>query len=287
MMLLGGALSPLLWFEGNRNWFNEQLRRAGIGWFGSSPWMILAAVAVVSVASAIIMGDRHKRRLQPFRDAEVSLDVPHALFLRPYFTDTGVQLVNHSAWSAGLSLDAYPLNPEQFVGRVLEPYLDVREVGGSPSTIGNARIVVPYDEWQGAVKAAIHAASVIVVLPLMMPDHDTDTMRGEATIWELRYLAESGLLLQTIVLMPHVVWGARRRTREAWERTRVRVADFGLELPAYAEEGGALVFSDADGAWRMKQRFAPEVPARKRVAAGLIEALQWISERSGFSLMQR
>jgi hypothetical protein len=289
LMLIAGVLAPLLWSESNRLWFNQQVRSVGIGWFGGYAWLVPAGVALLCGIAAAILADRHKRRLQPLRDSEVSLEGPHALYLRPYFTDTGTPLLNpfYSAWSGGLSLEAYALNPEQFVGRVLEPYINVREVGGNPSTVANSRILIPYDAWQDAVKEAIHAAAVIVMMPLMLPDRNTGIMRGEATIWELQYIVESGLLDRTIVLMPHVPWGARKRTRGAWERTRNRVAEFGLELPAYREQGDVLVFSHADEAWRMEKLFSPALPARKQVAAGLVEALRWTSERCGFALLDR
>ncbi|MFL5384587.1 MAG: hypothetical protein ACJ8GN_18855 [Longimicrobiaceae bacterium] len=289
LLLIVTVLMPLAGSGFVLSWVSRQVQANGLGSPNQFESMLIVAVPTLAIGvGAVVAAFRHKRALQPLRDSEAALEGPYALFLRAYYSDYHSVFPNPflSASSGGVFRDSVVLGPEEFVARVLEPFIDVREVGGSPSTIGSARITTADEEWQPAVVKAIHGASVIVVLPLMKQDRKGAT-RGEAMIWELRYLVESGLMDRTIVLMPGVPWVVRWKMREAWERSRLRVAGFGLELPQYDGRGGIWAFVRSGQTWRPEKSFAPVASSQKRLAAGLVEALLWMSGRFEFPLLDR
>jgi hypothetical protein len=235
---------------------------------------------------------RHKRKLQWLRNKELLLPGPKALFLRPFFSDKGIKFLNpfYSGWStalSGVSIDLGFLGPEEFVGRVLEPFMNVVQVGGSPATIGNATLSISDEDWKPLVIEAVHSASIIVILPVLRQEKKTGRTSGESTIWELRYLVDSCRMMQTIVVMPSVSWYRRRTTREGWERARSKAAEFGLNLPVYERKGAVLTFERKGSTWQVVNSFGQAVCLRRKIAFGIVEAVKMFAHRESFSLLDR
>lgn len=252
-------------------------------------WILPVVVAIPLLSSAAHFARRSKSRLQPFRDLEATMDGTHALFLRPFFSDTKVGIPNpffSAIWSGGFSIEPPELGPEEFVGRVLEPYINVREVGGA-TTIGNGRIPVSSEKWQEDVIKAANKASVTIILPLLGQDKKAGQDLGESTLWELSYLVKTGLISRAMIIMPKVEWRGRKSVRDSWERARAKALGFGMLLPEYSKDGGVLTFEHDHVAWRPAQIFGQNISGRKSLAVGLVEAIKWQAEHHGFELSTR
>lgn len=273
------------------DWLEKKLSQIGFGEFSRfGAIAITLSIALAFCVPAAILAKRRKLNLQALRDAEANSSKTTALYLRPFFTDTKIQLQSpfYSSWSQGISLEPPFIGPEEFVGRVLEPYIDVRQVGGAAKTVHTGLVNVLEEEtWQMAVVKAIRAASVTIILPSLTRSKNNSQQFGTSTIWELKYLVNSKQIRRTIVIMPKVSWINRRSTRKSWDHAREEIAKFGLILPEYSKSGGSVVFEQADDAWRPKMVFGQSKFRRKRFAAGLVEALKWQAKQNGFELLNR
>ena len=272
------------------DWLEKGMSQIGLGGFGRLGSVSLTlAVSLAFCIPATILATRSKLRLQPLRDAETNSSGTNALYLRSFFTDTKALLPNpfYSNLSSGISLESQFIGPEEFVGRVLEPYIDVREVGGDATTVGNGRIPLLEETWQMTVVKAIRAASVIIILPSLSRDKNNGQIFGTGMIWELKYLVKSGQVSRMIAIMPKVDWLRRKSTRESWEQAREAASKFGLILPEYCNTGGIIIFEHSQGVWRPKKIFGQSKFRRKRFAIGLVEALKWQAEHNGFELLVR
>jgi len=264
------------WF---RRWLTSKL---GVG----AAWVLMCAVTLLLLASAALIAQRHQRKLQVVRDHDIAIAGPVALYLRPFFIDKHV-FANPYYTS---SPDNPALLSSELIGRVLEPYIRVRQLGGGPETLANTRVPVPLldDAWKLIVKQQILTASVAIILPLMDRDRKTGEIRGQATLWELGYLIESGAIARTIVMMPSAAWVSRRRVGNAWEHGRTAARDLGLFLPPYTKDGDVMTFARDDGGrWRVAGSFGRAARGHKRIAVGLVEAVQWLAHRHGFALLDR
>ena len=256
----------------------------GLGEYGLVLWMGVVYVACVAVAA--VVSDRNKKRLQAIRDREGLADSTYLLFLRPFFSDTALLQPNpfYSAWSQGVTVDGPGLRPGELVGSIVEPLIAVREAAGSHAVVGNARLSFATDEWQVEIRKQIDAAAVILLRPLLRRAKRTGTVQGQATVWEIGYLVESGRMERTLVMMPMAPLLTGRRMREMWEHARERAVDAGLELPAYDPAGGVFAFAPAEGVWRVARRFQPGSSRKTRFGAALLAGVHAMATRHGVRL---
>jgi hypothetical protein len=276
------------------DWLGSEI---GLGNLNPNAFKVILICFAVLVAG--LMGwltTRHKKRLQALRNTEILLPGPKALFLRPYFSDKGIKLPNpfYSVWStalSGISINAGFLGPEEFVGRVLEPFINVVQVGGNPATIGNATISTPEKDWKPLVIKAIGDASIIIILPVLREDNETarasSESTGKSTIEELGFLVDLKRMRKTIVIMPNAIWYRRRTIGKGWERARSKAAEFGVNLPAYENKGAVLIFEPIGGNWQVANSFGRRICARRKIAVGIVEAVMWLASREPFILLDR
>jgi len=290
-MSLAAIAAVLLRTEFWTDWLNHWLHTLGYGTVARPTLMWVSAIPVLFAAcAAALLSQSNKRKLQYVRDADLTMNRPHVLFLRPFFTDTRLAVPNpyYSVWSAGLGRDGTTLLPEEFVGRVLEPYIDVRQVGGATATIGNSRISVSSAEWRATVAQAIEEASAILVLPVTGHDKATGKALGDGTLWELAYLVNSGYITRSIILMPPSVLLFRRKsTRLGWEHTRAEASRFGLTLPPYDTAGRIMRVVAVDEGYSAVSTCDKRTNGRKRLAIDLVAALQELSRLYNFKLLDR
>jgi hypothetical protein len=242
--------------------------------YGAGDWVfaIIFALAILFFSVGLLISERNKRRLQGIRDVEGKTENIHLLFLRPYFTDTRIVFLNpfYPDSFFGMSLDTVTLRPEEFVGSVLEPYIAVREFGGNPRIVGNARIHVANESWHAAVNEAIASAAVILVLPLLGKNVATGEYWGAATVWELESLTESGQLERAIVLMPPTPVWRKKNISLLWEDARRRASGFGLDLPSYDPDGGVFTVAQVQNRWKPDRTFSPKISRKLMMALALI-----------------
>jgi hypothetical protein len=112
-------------------------------------------------------------------------------------------------------------------------------------------------------------------------------MKGSETLWELAFLAQSGLLERTLILMPRVRWWKRRRVREAWTRATDELALRDLRVPAYRARGGVFAATrDATG-WTFSIDHRVGHLSRRQLALALVEATETLAAQRGFALKHR
>jgi len=288
LFFVGGIPSILLRPESNRDWINRKLTEIGIGDFGGyGAWIIVIISGGIFVLAGYL-AYLNKKKLQPLRDAEASLDGSHdkntlgqALYLRPFFTDSKTKLQNpfYSIFSSGISSELPTLGPEEFVGRVLEPYITVREIEGSDETIGLGRLHISGERWQSVVIKAIMDAPLIIILPSLNQRKDNKEPSGLSTMWELKQLVEFNRLDSTIAIMPNSDWFDRKAIRKGWEQARSKAAELGLILPEYYKKGCIIVFEYKDEVWQPLEIFGRNGVSQKRLARGLVEAFMYQVER--------
>ncbi len=256
--------------------------RNGLMWLGG-------VVGILGASVAQVFWERHKLRLQKTRDRATDSPGPFALYLRPFFSDSTFLLPNPFAWNVSVSMGFelllpghLGLGPEEFVGRVLEPFIRVRQVGGSSSTVGNARAYVGDDAWGDVVKEWVAQASVIIILPVVLEDATTEQVHGRATIWELEYLVRSGRLSHTVVIMPPVQSSKKSNsTAEGWGRAQAIAATFDLILPDYDARGGFMTFHQSGDLW-LRCEWFPGRFRQQAMGIGLIKAVHSLAKRHGF-----
>lgn len=224
---------------------------------------------------------KRKHQLQSYRNSQVDSIKIYTLYLRSFETDDIVFMANpfffedddENRKQINSFGDAELIFPEEFIGRVLEPYIDVLQVGGSDANIGPARIFVDDSIWQERVGNAVNAASIIILMPLVT-EMKNGSYRGLATMWELQFLVKSGKIERTIILMPpsnHFGKAAsgelnlrngqndvglmeyrRAHIGDGWEAIKDMSSRIGLQLPCYTDSGAVigLFKQEGDGAWR-------------------------------------
>jgi hypothetical protein len=172
--------------------------------------------------------------------ARQPLERPLFVYLRPF-----------SAAKAGTPT-------EQLVVELLERRGTLCCVGESDFHVGMGRIVLRDDEWQSAVLDLCERAAAIVIYPAA----------SHGTLWELSQLTARGWLDRTLFFMPPNILIAhalsplarfadsRQRAqleahdlRSSWERARSRSREFGVELPAYRDEGGLFRLAAGQVEW--------------------------------------
>jgi hypothetical protein len=288
--ILVAVLAPIVRSESWEHSLAEKLKSIGLMRIGDL-WLGIFANSVVFAIGilAAMLGYREKISRQAERDAEIHLSGPKALFLRPFFIDKrfGVPNPFYSHLSGGIGPDAMFIKPEEFVGRVLEPYIIVMEIGGGRESVSGGRIYSSDDHWRESFAQAVEGAAVIVVLPMLGLNAKAGRILGEATIWEMRYLVESKNISRTIVVMPKVHWARRKYARQSWERARIATSSFGLFLPEYREQGAVMLFVKVLDAWKVERDFGGMKNGRYSLAAGLIEAVEWLSVKNNFALLKR
>lgn len=270
----------------NREWFNKELILIGVGdLWGYGSWIPII-IGVSLCLLALRLAKNNKIKLQPLRDNEATLNIPQALYLRPFFTDLKTSFPNpfhstiNTALSANISMEPKVLGAEEFLGRVLEPYINVREVEGSNETIGLGRVrVSAIERWQSVVIKTIMEAPLIIVLPLLSQLKKSNELSGVSTMWELEQLVKLDRIDCTIAIMPNSDWRDRKLIRESWENARSKASEFGLILPEYYKKGCVIIFERKDNDWQPLEVFGKAGFGQKRLARGLIEAFMYQVER--------
>jgi hypothetical protein len=234
----------------------------------------IATIAVAGTA-ALILATKRRRLTQAARDAESTGPGRHVLFLRPFFTDAKLHVQNPYASPYTIDpLEPHLILPEEFIARVLEPYYTVRQIGGHKQTFGPGRLEASDSEWKRVFTAAVEVAEAIVIIPLInVRRRSCESPSGTAMLWEFRYLAESGHLRRTVVVMPIVHLFHRRATRRGWDAARQEAAKFKVNLPDYSRAGAALTFAQIDDQWRVQNNHVDRTFSRHRLALGLLAGL--------------
>lgn len=248
---------------------------------------ILTWIAVLIVPFTFFGG---LRKFQKLRDAEVALPGHTALYLRTFYSDKRVVILNpyYSVWSGALLgplahvFEPASFGPETFVARVLEPYIHVRQVEGG-DTVSGPRFVATNLNWQSVVTAAAEDAEFIVVLPLI--SQEGETLHGKATLWEIGHLIDSDKMERAAVLMPPGFLFRTNAFKRNWQLAQQHAREHDLHLPDYDPRGCVLTFKRTPDGWREAARYGDKGGGkRKRFAQGLLDALQANANRLGIAL---
>jgi hypothetical protein len=235
-----------------------------------------------------IIARRYKIAAQSRRDEGGQASVHRALFLRPFFSDRKLKFYNpfFREWLP----EPRSLLSQEFIGRILEPYIDVVQFGGSHKEVANARVAVPRGEpdWWPLFEHQVAQASAIIVVPLQRKS-GTRSIEGMATILEMKYLLASRALERAIVVMPPMrghgwldMW-----LEDSWELARAKMSELRLELPRYSLYGDVMVFECVVGDWKMAASFCEGREDEHRLAFGVVEAMKWLARRHRFELLDR
>lgn len=287
----------------------------------AEPWKFIPLVAIlISGAWPLyrLLARRHKIKLQHKRDAEGLASEFRALFLRPFFSDKRLRFEN--PFRRPFYPESMFLEPPEFVGRVLEPYIDVVQFGGELNEVSNARISTSYecsdrprarsiarrsssarrprrgsdtgsmalgDHWKPQFKDQVRQAALVVIIPLLRSNDRTARVEGEDTIWELDYLSRMGLLERAIVVMPNRPGLFGKWVDKSWNLARLRAAQLGIPLPEYAKSGDVMTFTFRGGSWQLVPGFCGAWKGRGRLAAGMVAAVHSLAERHRFTLLAR
>ncbi len=294
-----GCLAPFLFLPGflffiwfrdtsSRKWLNNELVELGIGDFnGYAALILLIGIPLLTCIPATLLARRSKIKSQQLRNNKIDLEKIHALYLRPYYTDSNISIPNpfYSMWSGGVSLETPALNPEEFVARVLERHLNIYAFGGNNKTVGMGRATAPNLDWQFGVTESIKKACFIVIFPYLSQLPNSNQISGLSTLWELNQVANLGKLDRTIAIMPCHYWYNRKKIRDNWEKTCEKALEFGVILPKYNNKGCMVTFEYKDELWKPLKIFGDDgIYRQKRLARGLIEALFFLSERFNIKL---
>lgn len=252
-------------------------------------YFLLCSAIVLLVSLGAAVARAHKESLQELRDREIVADGPVALFLRPFYSDRRLRFPS-PFWdgSQNISHEFHTLTPSEYVGRVLEPYIIVRQFGGSPETFANARLWAPVvgAAWKDALQREVAEAAIVIIIPMLGRLTRRSEPRGTATLWELGYLLD-GALDRTVVVMPTTTWFHRVAVRRSWERARAHASSLGLELPRYDKHGDVMTFARVRGAWTIDRYFGQPCGPTNHLAVGLVDAVNWLAKRHGFALVSR
>jgi hypothetical protein len=290
LLLPGLAAAALLLLETQTSWLQPRLEQFGLpGW---TRWLLLVVGGVIvflSFASATFVSELNKMKNQTLRDAEIGVRGLFVLYLRPFFSDIRVGMPNpfYNPLAFGLTLETSGLTPEEFIGRVLEPYIDVRQVGGGPRAVGPARVYVSNEKWQEAVTAAVAEAASIIILLLVRHDPKDGSIKGLATMWELKHLVESGAMGRTIVIIPPSLFYNYNEMQADWEGASRIGEEFGIKLPEYHKNGGVVLFEKRGPSWQPSRIFGQTGQEYTGLAEGLLQAIQLQAAQHGFALLDR
>jgi len=232
----------------------------------------------------ISLSNKYKINSQPLRDRTIYESTSYAVFLRPFFTDKLIKFPNpHYRVTGGMfSLEQPSLGAEEFVGRLLEPYIDVVEIGGVADSIGPARLYGNESNWQLLFQKYCHDADVVILLPLLDSQKADGHQPGSQTMWELHQLKLMHKLDRTIILMPKSNFLSRNWLRPAWERARTHAAEFSVVLPKYDSAGGIYAARSDNSQYDLSRRFTGGyrwLYREWRFAGGLVEAYKHIESQ--------
>lgn len=252
---------------------------------------VIGALVTAFLLSAWI-AYRRKLKAQLARDATPLTHGPFVLLLRPFHTDARIGMpypfsatVLEAAADTGLGM-----RPPEYVARVLEPYVDVRQIGGNREDIAASRIFTSDDDWQAVLATQAAEASAVVIMPLVTKRLGERKTRGTSTIWELEHLCVTGALAKTALLLPPweyiggfaQEWYIRGRLKKEWRQVQSTAAKFGLDLPAYKGDSDVLLFSQTiNGRWTAS---SGHVGGELDLARSLLDAIDNLTMRSGVDL---
>jgi hypothetical protein len=207
------------------------------------------AEIVIFVIPAGLLGwvaDRleHSRRrwLTTYRDrradellqkllAGTAEDEPMFLYLRPFSSTGKLTIENPKAIGANAATPQGYENPILEAESVLRDALDrfgtLIGLGRQGEHYGAGRVTTDDDHWRAMVELLTDKATLVFLLP---SDHP-------GTLWEIQHLRERGHLDKTIMVMPPAITGKDFSTAEEWERTRTKLAEDGVVLPAHRAAG--------------------------------------------------
>jgi hypothetical protein len=262
----------------------------------SSNMQIVSLGAIVALVVAFVLpawiGYRKKLKAQLARDAAPLSSGPFVLMLRPFHTDARIGMP-HPFLQLGFeaAIDSSGgMHPPEYVARVLEPYIDVRQIGGNLEDIAASRLFTSDDTWQAVLSRQAAGASAIVIMPLVTKTFGERKTHGTSTIWELEHLCTTGALAKTALLLPPwdyiggiaQQWYIRGRLKREWRQVQDTAAKFGLDLPAYNGDSDVLLFSQAsNGRW---STYSGHGGAQTDLARNLLDAIDGLAMRSGVDL---
>ncbi|MGD9968156.1 MAG: hypothetical protein AB7T59_16675 [Hyphomonadaceae bacterium] len=254
----------------------------------------LGAIGALVVAFVLPtwIGYRKKLKAQLARDAAPLSSGPFVLILRPFHTDARIGMP-HPFLQLGFesAIDSSGgMHAPEYVARVLERYIDVRQIGGNREDIAASRMFTSDDDWQAVLATQAVEASAIVIMPLVTKRLGERKTHGTSTVWELEHLCATGALAKTALLLPPweyiggiaQQWYIRGRLKKEWRQVQAAAAKFGLDLPAYNGDSDVLLFSqEANGRWAARSGHRG---AATDLARNLLDAMDELTMRSGIDL---
>jgi hypothetical protein len=133
-------------------------------------FLVVAALLVLLVWYAVNTSAR-LRASQAVRDRQDIGAQPFALYLRPFESDAAITLQNpHYSHIASIVLsEESRVGPEEFVGRVLEAYIHVVQIGGDPIRAGATRVNAGEQDWRDRFVDLSRKASVLIATAVPEP----------------------------------------------------------------------------------------------------------------------
>jgi hypothetical protein len=216
------------------------------GYDGSSaPHFAIGVVLVIiggtllNAAQAQVARGREQRAKQIATLLQAGKEVPpFSLYLRPFSTTAKLQVSNPDPNTIGATPAALytprTLELENRLAAALENFAPLVALGKPDLLLGAGKITVEDKDWQEQLKVLVAAAKVICVVPEYQ----------EGTLWEIRYLKNTGYFDRTVFVMPHRVdvgKAPRIDVARIWADTSYALIGSGVTLPPYSDEG--LLFS--------------------------------------------
>lgn len=143
---------------------------------------------------------------------------------------------------------------EQTIKVAIGRYWKLVALGRPGEHVGAARVQTTEEEWKGAVAELARAAKLIVCVPAA----------NAGTRWEVNHLRETYQLEKTVFLMPPA--SQRFDVPSAWKEAVHVLANDGIELPSYDDEGAAF---QIERTGRLSQSFGVNFASPKTVRVAL------------------
>lgn len=180
--------------------------------------------------------DRYAAALLVHLDQGATSSSDFALYLRPFFADRRFALTGDGSLDYNAVRFGGTKSLEGLVADALDTQKTLLAIGGLHSGRGPGRVVVPDDQWQAVFQQLAHAAPMIVAMPFAQ----------SATAWEIKTLAEGGLLNKVMFVVPPLNTRMRgqfrgqktKTTADIYNASRRQFRDAGILMPELGEWGG-------------------------------------------------
>jgi|GEM_PF-4069121 len=214
--------------------------------FTEAPFVLKIVIFLLPAALLGGLADRiersRRRWLTAYRDrrayellqrfaAGTAEDEPIFVYLRPFSSTGKLTIKNPKVFAANAATpqgyESPTLEAESVLRDALDRFGTLIGLGRQGEHYGAGRVTTDDDHWRRMVELLTDKATLVFLLP---SDHP-------GTLWEIQHIRECGHLDKTIMVMPPASTGNGFSMADEWERTRTKLAEDGVVLPAHQAVG--------------------------------------------------